>query len=109
LREATVARLDRGSEREYDGLVRQLGKVIVVTEQQANALRHALKEIRKDPKAREEFRADPQKVVRDLDDQAAAVFKNMSDLEMACIAWVDENMEAAGFTHEIDGVSVRMV
>lgn len=78
-------------------------------EKQAQALRDALREIRTNAKAREEFRADPQKVVRDLDDNAAAVFKGMSDLELACIAWVDETMEAAGFNHDIGAVTLRMV
>ena len=78
-------------------------------EEQATALRDALNEIRKNARAREAFRKDPRSVVPGLDDEAAEVFKRMSDLELACIAWVDENMEAAGFTHDVEGVTLRMV
>jgi hypothetical protein len=83
--------------------------VICVREEQARALYDALTEIRKDAGARKAFRDDPKAVVPGLDDEAAEMFKRMSDLELACIAWVDENMEAAGFTHDVEGFTLRMV
>ena len=77
-----------------------------MNDKQAKALRDALKEIKSDPAA---FKANPKGKVPDLDDSAADVFKGMSDAELACIAQTDELMERAGFTHDIGGVSVRMV
>jgi hypothetical protein len=77
-----------------------------VNDKQAKALRDALKEIKQD---RDAFKRDPKGKVPDLDDQAVEVFKGMSDAELDCVALVDEKMKDAGFTHDIGGVSVRMV
>jgi hypothetical protein len=77
-----------------------------VNDKQAKALRDALKEIKQD---RDAFKRDPKGKVPDLGDQAVEVFKGMSDAELDCVALVDEKMKDAGFTHDIGGVSVRMV
>lgn len=79
---------------------------MIVNAKQAKALNDALKEIKQDRAA---FKKDPKGKVPDLDDQAVAVFKGMSDAELDCVATVDEKMKGAGFTHDIGGVSVRMV
>jgi hypothetical protein len=80
--------------------------VVLVNEKQAKALRDALKEIKHDPDA---FRRDPKGKVPDLDDPAVAVFKKMSDDDLAHVATVDEQMKEAGFSHDIGGISLRMV
>lgn len=77
-----------------------------MNDKKAKALRDALKEIKSDPAG---FKADPKGKVKDLDDDAANVFKNMSDAELACVAQTDDLMEKAGFTHDIGGVTLRMV
>jgi hypothetical protein len=80
--------------------------VILVNDKQAKALRDALKEIKQD---RDAFKRDPKGKVPDLDDHAVAVFKGMSNDELDSVATVDEKMKEAGFTHDIGGISLRMV
>jgi hypothetical protein len=80
--------------------------VILVNDKQAKALRDSLKEIKQDPDA---FRKDPKGKVPDLDDRAAAVFKDMSDDQLAQVVTVDEQMKEAGFHHDVGGISLRMV
>jgi hypothetical protein len=80
--------------------------VILVNDKQAKALRDALKEIKHD---RDAFKRDPKGKVPDLDDDAVAVFMGMSDDDLDSVATVDEQMKAAGFTHDIGGISLRMV
>jgi hypothetical protein len=80
--------------------------VVLVNEKQAKALRDALKEIKHD---RDAFRRDPKGKVPDLDDQAVAVFNTMSNEQLAQVGTVDDKMKEAGFSHEIGGISLRMV
>ena len=75
-------------------------------EKQAKALRDAVNEIKRD---RDAFKRDPKGKVPHLDDKAAAVFGGMSDTELDFVATLDDKMNEAGFTHDIGGVSVRMV
>jgi hypothetical protein len=75
-------------------------------DKKVKALHGALKAIREDRAA---FKQDPKGKVSDLEDDAAAVFKGMSDSEYDCLLQVDEKMEKAGFAIGSGDFSVRMV
>lgn len=77
-----------------------------MNDKQAKALRDSLKEIKQDPDA---FKRDPKGKVPDLDDRAAAVFKEMSIDQLGDVVTVDEQMKEAGFHHDVGGISLRMV
>ena len=75
-------------------------------EQKVKALHQALKAIKDDRAA---FKNDPKGKVAGLNDDAAAVFKGMSDAEYDSLLEVDEKMQKAGFTIASGNFSVRMV
>jgi hypothetical protein len=75
-------------------------------DKKVKALHRARKAIREDRAA---FKHDPRSKVSDLDDDAVAVFKGMSESEYDSFLKVDEKMEEAGFTIESGNFSVRMV
>jgi hypothetical protein len=77
-----------------------------VDDKKAKAVHEALKAIREDRAA---FKHDPKGKVPDLDDDAVAVFKTMSDPEYDCLLLADEKMEEAGFAIGSGNFSVRMV
>ena len=77
-----------------------------VDDKKVTALDKALKAIKKDAAA---FKSDPKGMVPDLDDQAAAVFKDMETTELTQLLEIDGKMHKAGFTIATGGISVRMV
>jgi hypothetical protein len=67
-------------------------------------LQSALEAIRANPK---KFKENP--AGAGLDPDVAEVFGGMSELELLLLLHVDEKMERAGFTVEVDGIECRMV
>jgi mitochondrial fission protein ELM1 len=82
------------------------GSVGHADDKKVKALHGAVKAIREDRAA---FKRDPKGKVSDLDDDAVAVFKGMSESEYDSFLQVDEKMEKAGFTIASGNFSVRMV
>jgi hypothetical protein len=77
-----------------------------VDERKVKALQEALSALRED---RDAFQRDPKAVVPDLDDDAAAVFSELSGLEVECLLLTDERMSQAGFEVASGEYSARMV
>ena len=77
-----------------------------VEDKKVKALDKALKAIQHDAAG---FKNDPKGKVPDLDDQAAAVFKDMETTELTQLLEIDGKMHKAGFTIAAGGASVRMV
>ena len=80
--------------------------MVHVEDKKVKALHGALAAMRENRAA---FKANPKGKVPDLDDDAAAVFAEMSDSVMDCVLETDEEMQKAGFTIGSGSLSVRMV